>query len=53
MDHFKFLPNASVKLTEILWRLEVQFGDKTFKNTQVCEHHKIFLGDWEAVENEV
>ncbi|XP_014487491.1 PREDICTED: putative uncharacterized protein FLJ37770, partial [Dinoponera quadriceps] len=47
----KFLTAKSVKLSDILKRLEAQFGDNTFKRTQVYEWHKQYLEGRETVKS--
>ncbi|EFN83491.1 hypothetical protein EAI_15426, partial [Harpegnathos saltator] len=48
----QFLANEGFKLTEILTRLQAQFGDGTLSRTQVFDRAKKFRSDRNAVENE-
>lgn len=48
----KFLAKEGVNPTEILRRLQAQFGDNTLSRTRVFAWHKEFSGGRETVENE-
>lgn len=48
----QFLANEGVKPTEILTRLQAQFGDGTMSRTQVFDWAKKFRSGRNAVENE-
>lgn len=51
-DYYQVLVKEGVNTTEILRRLQEQFGDNTLSRTRVFVWHKEFSGGREKVENE-